>query len=47
MTMWCEITEVYVGRYLPEINQVEIQGTMEIYLYVIGENPDGSNQLAL
>jgi hypothetical protein len=47
MTMWCEITEVNVDRYWPEENILTIYGNMDIYLYVIGGNVDGTDQLAL
>lgn len=47
MTMWCEITTVNVSEYLPEENVLTINGNMDVYLYVIGGNVDGSDQLAL
>ena len=51
MTMWCEITEVTVFEYLPATRNLEINGTMEIYLYVCqgvcNETGGGEDQLAL
>lgn len=47
MSMTCRITQLYINKYMPEINQVEIWGSMTVKLWLRGGNLDGTDQLAV